>query len=334
MNKSAKNVIKAVSFTAMLASILVCLDVFVFVPFPFKDTSYKRFYEEERDSLDLVVVGNSTVRCGFSPMAAWEEFGITSYCLNSSPTHLETVKIMIDEIERTQKPEMIYIDLYGLTFQTKENAPRYVHEYVVDMPNGPEKDALYKKYPYLTEWDDHGLFAYHNEYRDPDNFHSIIHPKMHYMKGYAPQYAKYHETSLLPTSDPLPLSAEQIQYLQEIIDACRNYPETVFIFGKTPRYLIQEADLNDYRLLQSAKVILNNQGYQFFDYSDYLGEIGLTVEDQIDRFHLNHSGAKKWTHYFCEWANEAHNIGATQKKSSTKKAFDECLTKYKAEVNE
>ena len=82
MNKNI--VLKVLSFVIIGLIILNVLGK-VFIPkwITVKDNRItyivKGFYEEPKNSLDVIFMGNSDVYRGISPITLWDEYGIASY---------------------------------------------------------------------------------------------------------------------------------------------------------------------------------------------------------------------------------------------------------------
>lgn len=323
MKPKAKHLIRFLSFSAIFSVIISLISHFLFFELGPSTTSYGTFYLEKKDSLDLVMVGSSTVRDGFIPMEAYHQAGITSHSIDSSPTHLEVIKIAIDEIARTQKPKVVYIDINGLNNQTRENANTFVKDYFSSMPNDEEtkkiKKELCGKYGYLNAEAAWEPFKGHNSFRQQIYWESFVYNEQFYTKGYFPQTGV--KEAILSEVDPdktLPLSEDAEAYLDEILQTCKKHPDIRFLFGQMPRYLSDKmssfdmyqihSPLEATYMVRSAKKKIEENGYVFLDYSsnEFLSDtLHLDPKkDQYDAEHLNHRGAKKFTKYFTEYLME------------------------------
>ena len=323
MKLKTKHFVRFFSFALIFSLVIALVSYFLFFELGPSTTSYGTFYLESRNSLDLVMVGSSTVRDGFIPMEAYHQAGITSHSIDSSPTHLEVIEIAIDEIARTQNPKVVYIDLNGLNNQTKENADTFVKDYFSSMPDDDEtkevKKELCKKYSYLNDSTSWEPFKGHNSFRQQIYWESFVYNEQFYTKGYFPQ------TGVKPAKvcdvDPektLPLPKEAEDYLDEILSICKKYPHINFLFGQMPRYLSDKiASFDMYQIhspleatymVRSARKKVEENGYVFLDYSsnEFLSEtLHLDPKkDQYDAEHLNHRGAKKFTKYFTDYLME------------------------------
>lgn len=350
-NKVLKKILRFGSFALILGAVISLVSYFFFFDLGPDTTSYGTFYKETKDSLDLVMVGSSTVRDGFIPMESYKQYGITSHSIDSAPTHLEVIEIAIEEIARTQKPKVVYVDLNGLNNQTKANAQTFVQDYYSSMPSDSEtkkvKKALREKYDYLSDSDDWEPFKGHNSFRQQIYWESFVYNEQLYTKGYYPQYiVKEVEVCEVDPYKTLPMSEDASTYLDEILSICKKHPDIHFLFGQMPRYLSDKiASFDAYQIhspvdamyiVRSAKTRVEEAGYTFLDFSsvDFLqNTLKLDPKaDQYDAEHLNHRGALKFTTYFSQYLIDNYFHEKPAHSEEITKEFDEAYEGYKKVV--
>ncbi len=328
--------IRLFAFCSFALFVLVALNTFVFVPFNY-DTSYGKFYAEENNSLDVVFIGNSTVKYGISTMEAWNKYGVTSYSINSAPTHPEIIMIAINEIARLQSPKVVYIDLFGLTYQGEDQKEHFVKNYYESVPDETARNMLKEKYAFLnTENNDVGksgieLFKNHNEFRNPDFYTAFLfHGKTQY-KGFFPQFM-VSERKNDATLDPemiLDLPADGINYLEKILETCKQYPNINFVFGMVPRFLTK-GNLHEIYMLRTAKEKIEKESnYEYVEWPGKINEMGLDrKKDMADGTHLNANGAKKFTDYMIEYFDTHYGICGNTHSQSVIDDFNSAYANY------
>ena len=92
--KIGKKILKVVIFIIVGVLILQIL-TYIFIPKFIKVTDptmfrIREFYNQKKNSLDVIFIGNSEGARAFSPITIWEEYGITSFNFGSS---LQTAQI-------------------------------------------------------------------------------------------------------------------------------------------------------------------------------------------------------------------------------------------------
>ena len=319
-----------------MVAVLLLLNTFVFVDFHYGN-AYEKFYAEEENSLDLVNIGNSTVRNGIIPAQIWNEHKITSYNITSAPTHPEVICIAINEVATYQNPKVVYIDLQGLTEQKKVDCEHFVTEYVKNMPDGEAKTNLIEQYDFLqknlSKKQNFELFKNHNNYRNNEYMEMLfLNSGKENLKGFLPFYETKKQNKYdLDTTKVLELPDDGQYYLLKILETCKQYPDITFVFGKMPRCLNTKIVDQTY-MLRSAIPTIEEYGYTYIEWESMVDEIGFDYKkDFRDEHHLNVYGAQKFTTFYANYLIANYGLTATEKTESVKNNFNECyniLTNY------
>ena len=85
----------------------------------------KGFYEEPKDSLDVIFMGNSDVYRGISPITIWDEYGIASYNFVSSGQRMWTAYYMLEESLKYQKPKVIVLNMDSAFNESNSSESNY-----------------------------------------------------------------------------------------------------------------------------------------------------------------------------------------------------------------
>ena len=114
--KSVLNLVKGIVFLAIAVGIVVfgCL---VFQPKTsdpkggLVNANARAFYGEPKDSLDVVVLGNSNAYSGYSPMYVWGKYGIPTYVAAEGGQNIVETLDILNEILSCQKPKVVVLDV-------------------------------------------------------------------------------------------------------------------------------------------------------------------------------------------------------------------------------
>ncbi len=330
MKKS--QIVKLITFPLILAGCVACLDIFLFRKVSDDLTSYSQFYKEQEQALDVVLIGNSTLREGYVPTELWKEYEIASRGFSSSPTHPEVIYNAIDEIVRKQNPKIIFIDVNGLTFQEEKNADFFIKQYYKALPDGEHKNAIKEKYSYLTV-EDGGWepFKNHNNFRQQQYWESLVYPTQFKTKGYQPNkiVTKVNKVDV-DRSKELPLTQDGEHYFELIKNACEKYTGSIqFIFGKMPKYndiLGADKFLESEYMFKTIENKLQGSNIKFMNFTSRAEEMGLDPnKDFKDNDHLNHLGALKFTHFFGNYLLNEVKLVKKVKDDSVKNNFNEAF---------
>lgn len=83
------------------------------------------YFAEEKNSLDVVFMGNSDTFRAISPMEIWNDHNITSYNYVSSGQRMWTAYYMLNEALKTQKPEVIMFNIDGIFSDNHSSMSNY-----------------------------------------------------------------------------------------------------------------------------------------------------------------------------------------------------------------
>ena len=94
------------------------------------------YYQEQRDSLDVVFIGASDMYTSFMPGRAYEQYGFTSYLLASESITSEGVKTAVKEVVRTQHPGLIVIEANAFLYGDDKNDANqaHIHKFFDNLP--------------------------------------------------------------------------------------------------------------------------------------------------------------------------------------------------------
>ena len=333
MNK--KQIIKLITFPILLVGCIFSLEFFLFRKVSDDLTSYSQFYKENEDCLDVVLIGNSTLREGYVPTTIWKEEGIMSRGLSSSPTHPEVIKVAIKEVINKQHPEVIFIDVNGLTFQKREYSQRFIEQYYKALPKGEHKDELLKMYPYLVKDEDKfELFPNHNNFRQQQYWESLVYPDQFKTKGYQPNKITKAISPVAIPSNKLPLNDDGEYYFNELVSECEKYQDKVtFVFGKMPKVNDvsgKDAFIESEAMFNTIEERLKDTNIKYKNFTRYINDIGLdSNKDFKDEDHLNHLGALKFTRYFAKYLKEELKINIKEKSKASITSFNDCYDRTK-----
>ena len=124
-----KEIIRAIIFILILVIILLTLAK-IFVPASKHSTIISEFYDEPKNTLDVIFVGESSVYKGVSPIRIWEKYKITSYDYGSPTAKLYNNYYCIKEVLKYQRPKVIILNTDQLFHneQMKEEYKRLLYD--------------------------------------------------------------------------------------------------------------------------------------------------------------------------------------------------------------
>lgn len=307
--KYVKRIIKILSILLIVSTVVLFCQNYFFGLNDHNTWRIRNFYLEEKDSLDVVFMGASDVYADISPALAYEEFGFTSYNYAAASSCVNLWKSQINEINRTQNPQYIVIEINGTIYEGDDDlfsnqglrwyldgVPYSLNKIETIANSKLEEDALSYYFPFIK---------YHGEIKDAKKF---FRETMYYKnQGYAvlrgfctqSQIDDRTETQEIDFNKTLPLNKNAEYYLIDFLEYCKKNNINNIIFTRFPHKIIREEMVDRAYRCNQAEKIIESYGYDYINLEkDYLSA-GIDYKtDFYDDDHLNVFGARKLTHYW------------------------------------
>lgn len=273
------------------------------------------FHNMPEESVDIVVLGSSHAQYSFIPSLAFQDLGLYSYVLGSACQPLEVSYEMLQETLKTQKPELVILEMYTATplrSWCEADSCYVIAEYQL---RGEQKQNVIDYLPAeKAEQYRNEFLVNHNNWKDMDSWKDLFsNPNVGLISptfGYVVQYAElptpnwwYPNTFAADLDEEVELDELDLLSLNRIYDLCKENDielmlymmpmELLDILNQSYRHaiwdwakerdvkyvdLVDEAEALDYRLCihnDGAHSLLNGSAFV----TDYLCEfIGANYE--------------------------------------------------------
>ncbi len=283
------------------------------------DIYMKAFYEQEKDSIDVLILGSSRAWVDIEPTILWDQYGITSFGLGASCQSVCSSFFYLKEAIKTQKPEVVVFEGSGFKPGVGET-DIYRQNSLFSMKLSLNKlDAIKaivperKRTKFLFEY-----IYYHNRYS------SLTIDD--YMKQYKavnrlpyPDYKVFKGSSdLFWTQDfsgenlyvenrgeRLPLDEKAVEYYEKIIDLCRdNEIALITIISPYAGY-----NSNDAAYYNSSSDLASEHNIPFINFNEHLTELSLDpAQDYAEASHLNWCGTKKFSVFLGDYLMNHYDL--------------------------
>ncbi len=302
----------------------------------------RAFYMEPQNSLDMVLIGSSAAYTTFSCTLAWQEEGFTSYTLATSGAPMGLAKSMLKEVEKTQNPKLILIDLNGVLYDDEmEQREGMTRLWVDNMPLGLNKLETIQELKgqvdlfgwllplstYHRNWEKiKACLQYtgyewklRNKERLPYTFtmRSIIGTSNR--KGLI-DVTNYHEKCEL-----YPLSGSRFM---DLLAYLKEHEITNVAFFNMPRYYDQKM-LPQRQLLNQAIAIAKQEGFAVYDFDREIDQMNLDPNrDYYNSGHLNMDGQRKATAYIAKRLNADYHLSESAHSEEVCALWDQEVAAY------
>lgn len=334
------NFLKAVSFILIFLLLLTGVSYIVRTNGDVKDR-FTGFYAEEKDSIDVLMFGGSTVATSFSPGYMWGEYGFTSYPLSSNTQRPKAIKYLLEEAYKYQSPELVVIELRMFTYEDErlkkdephirevtDNMKYSLHrmKMVHDLTDGV--DTIENKLPYYFD-----IIKYHSNWGmlfKVEELQKVTYEKLDLHKGF--EHSKgiliHNEENdrYIPTKEKIAIPKEQEMELCELMNFLRERNQKA-IFVVTPCIYGEEY----YAQMNYIKDIVEEEGFSYLNIHDYVEYDCAT--DYLDGGHSNILGAKKCSEALGEILSKEYGL-LDKREETTYDSWDESYEAFWEIYNE
>jgi len=264
------------------------------------NTSYQvvNFYKEKRDSAEVVFVGSSNCFSFYSPLFAYNAYGIKTTNFSSSGMGMVAYKYAVEEVKKTQSKAKIVVTVTPLD-EMSYSGLHYLADY---MPWSMNKLNLLKKY--FSQRNESILnsieyfipiMRFHERWSEvnPVNIKLDDGTKGATSHIYYLSYVNDISKDYFVSDEREEIPDDWDSIMNDLLDYCdESNTDIVFLFP--PRSYTQE----EYQRLNSLIDLIEKRHYTVMDLRDKLELIGLNpTYDFYDIRHTNVHGSIKYTDY-------------------------------------
>ena len=319
-----KTIGKIFIFIGIFTGILFVLNIIFkakWIDTTFPTTSaFDGFYDEPKDSIDVVYLGSSHIMSGVSPVQIYQETGLTGYTCGSTKLSVPSAYLYLKEAIRTQHPSVVVMDASRIFKAYKntyyEEDTRRSLDYVAFSKEKLEVAST------LMEGDDRQnlvsyalpLIRYHSRWSDlkKEDFTYMFMDKHMALKGQSVSFniSKFalpdNFLDVVQEDEGYAIDYESIDYFEKIVETCKENNITL-ILVKIPCYSWNKTKH------EIATDLAQSYGIPFVDYctADMLEEIDFvsTKDFQDEGDHLNSFGAAKISKHLGQYIRENYISG-------------------------
>lgn len=339
-----KQVGRMIAFALAVCLLLILLcEVFELSDNSYIPSRFKTFYSLEENTLDAVFIGTSGVDRYWVSAKAYEEYGMTVYPLASNGIPAWLYINVIEEVYKTQNPELIILDMraYGQTPSAKsmESRARNVLD-AMDFFSINRVKAAFKTMEVLQEKNDEesgfdlsfllSFIKYHAKWADEDfslydNVCNVECPYMgFFMYKTLSVKTKKNKATVYDNDYYKDMDSFSEDALYELLDYAEE-KNINLLFVDTPRM----ADKDNMGRSNTAYRILEERGFPYINYSqtDETGNFTHIANldhnhDFYNNNHVNYYGAEKFTATFSSYLNENYDFEDHRSDEAVKVQWD------------
>jgi len=286
-----------IEITAFLLCLILLLGVcwrMAFVMMPKRldyGGTWNMYLEEEKNSVDIMILGSSHAYCNIIPAGIYEKTGYTAYALTAPCLTMPLAYYYLKEGLKTQSPKVVLLEATGFFFNRYMGHAKASIGYmpwglnrlgaiVTSAEKNERAGLLFPMFNYHDRWDEFKLADF---FKDRPDQIADVNAGYTYLNVSEPQTRA--ERVFEYTQDDIAL---QQQYLKKIISLCNDKNIKLEIIITPAASYVTDSDKK-----YLTDVIW---GTPFYDFNDEFDSLGLDMQkDFYDARHLNVYGAVKFT---------------------------------------
>lgn len=277
----------------------------------------ENFYQERRNSIDVLCLGSSHMFVNISPKALWEHHGIASYDLGGSVQPFWNTYFYLKEALDYQKPKVVVLDVYCATLNKEFSDHSRIIKNTFGISSLPNRFRAIKISSPQTERIHYWLAypSYHQRYgeltkadfypqyytRDDNNEKTLFISKG---EGLATRTSPQ-MTRNIQESQRVPLLGKSEEYLSRIIHLCadKHIPLLLIVAPYAGDNVHYEA------YYARVKEIAHEKGIPYVNFNLFRDEIGIDFStDAVDVDHLNYRGSEKFSRYLGTYLKKHYDL--------------------------
>ena len=258
------------------------------------------FYAEKKDTIDVLMIGSSTVGTSLCSPYMWHKYGFTSYPLSSNSQRPKAIKYLIEEGLKYQDPKLVIIELRTFIAEDEDMASDegHIREVTDNMRYSIHRiktinalaDHFDDKMPFYID-----IIKYHTNWGAlvrPNEWLKFNYRKKNEVKGFEFKTRRELfrlETPKMYTEDRLPIPEDQEDVLRDLITYLKD-KNLKALFVVTPRAGLEGYDAQ----MNYCSDIVTEAGFDFINLNYMYDEMDFDYRYDIDDgAHTNVWGALK-----------------------------------------
>lgn len=304
------------------------------------------FYQEDEESLDVVLLGASEVYNAYSPAIAYKEYGFTSYPFALGLNNLYLFENQINEVLEHQNPSLIIIDLNAaisldqswndrINDKESNEFDIVIRRYTENMPFSRNKVEVISQYGLKEDFLSYyfPFIVHHGEWnciqatieKTSQNRRGYT-----YLKGIHSSNHKIDQAELYPiknNNEKTPIFSDDDEELRKLLEYCRENVNCKVIFTKIPHRIVNEDKYKRFKMGNYLGDIVAEYGFDYFNFDHEIDNIGLDInKDFADNGHLNAYGQQKFTRFLGEIIHSRYVDDPIQQSTNNKKKWETAVS--------
>ena len=311
--RKAKSYLKRIISVFLMALIVLMFMSLTQTRFDHNNIRVSGLFMEEKNSLDVILLGASEAYSGYSPVRAYQKEEITSYVFAVEDNPIKIYPSEIEEIRAYQKPKLFLIEISGASSERNlkpnvfdatlrkysDSVPLSMNKYHTVSKFGLDGDKISYFVPFVI---------YHGKMPSLDLVEEQV---SLFQRGYTYSKGTVARTKTIePDGDIIDVTGDLsksepdkdiLTAFDSLLDYCKTITDSKVVFVRMPHRITNDKNYLKFREGNYISDSIKNNGFDYIDFEQMKSQLGLDYNnDFADNDHLNASGHLKLTDYLCD----------------------------------
>lgn len=290
------------------------------------------FYMEEKNSLDVVLLGASEVYTAFSSALAYDEYGFTSYPYAIEANYIDLFESQVKEIKNNQNPKVLLIEMNGALYDNNmKDKDAKLRRFTDSMPFsqnkidtvnqfGDEEDKLSYYFPWIMY---HGSKSAIGRFPDNIALHLRGYSVLKGVSGKSKSEFKGKVIDVEGDTSKKDLPAETEEKIRSFLQYCKDSKLENVVFAKFPHRITKKKFYKRFQMGNTMGEIIREYGFDYLDFENNCKDVGLDYkEDFYNDDHMNIYGQQKFTKYLGKILVDKYGVENSRLSDENKARWD------------
>lgn len=275
------------------------------------------FYAEENDTIDMIMLGASSVHPYWAACMAYNEYGITTYPLSTNSQWPKATKYIIREAEKTQSPKLYICEMRMFTHAQEyfdNRGEAYIRNLTDNLKYSVNRITLINDMVCQGGWGSRlpyyfDIMKYHSNwkrYLSGKFINKGDFEKKSITKGFVfyPKVEEINRNDFRSIKDETAIPSEQEDILRDLIEEIKEKDlKVLFVLA------LFEISENEHKMSNYMKRIIEEEGYEYIDFNDLYDELDIDFSmDFYNGAHMNIFGAEKYTKWLARYIADNYGL--------------------------
>lgn len=285
------------------------------------------FFLEPEDSIDVVLIGSSSVYTGFYSPLAYEQQGFTSYSLSTSTMTASLFPYAAKLAIETQHPDVLVFETWSFCYEDQHDETS-LRKFIDALPPSDLKNQMISELV-PEELQQSFRFPFEKYHSSWDRFGELLQVFQDKLQMRSQGYSITKNFGTTPFRQPYmqkqvdyEVSEEGFQYLEQLLAYLQEADIDQVLFIRSP-------DMVEYNGTESYKRMverIREAGFDFVNLSAAAGDMGIDVgHDYYNTTHFNVFGAEKFTTFLADYIAKCYQVDITHDPEVTKE-WEQCAS--------